>query len=112
MGLDKTIFHALLESDLPPQEKLHSRLWQEGQVVIGAGADTVSITLTIIHFHLLDNVDVLEKLRKELEDAMPDRFEPAKLGVVEKLPYLVRCVIIMKNTVDFYCCRMLLLTKV
>jgi hypothetical protein len=66
----------------------------------------------MIHFHLLDNVDVLKKLRKELEDAMPDRFEPAELGVVEKLPYLVRCVIIMKNTVDFYCCRMLLLTKV
>lgn len=43
---------------------------------------------------------------------MPDRFEPAELGVVEKLPYLVRCVIIMKNTVDFYCGRMLLLTKV
>lgn len=111
MGLGKTIFHALLESDLPPQEKHHSRLWQEGQVVIGAGADTTSNALTIIHFHLLDNSDVLEKLRKELEDAIPDRFGLAELSAVEKLPYLVRCVIIVKNIVDFYCRRVPLLTK-
>jgi len=111
LGLDKTIFHALLESDLPPEEKLHSRLWQEGQVVIGAGADTTSNTLTVIHFHLLDNLDVLEKLKKELKDAMPDKFKPAELSVVEKLPYLVRCVTTAKNIVDFYYCRMLLLTK-
>ena len=89
LGLDKTIFHALLDSNLPPEEKLHSRLWQEGQVVIGAGADTTSNALTVIHFHLLDNADILEKLRKELEDAMPNKFKTAELSVVEKLPYLV-----------------------
>lgn len=89
LGLDKTIFHALLESNLPPQEKLHSRIWQEGQVVIGAGADTTSTTLMIIHFFLLDNPDILGKLRKELEDAMPEKFAPPELSTLEKLPYLV-----------------------
>ena len=58
-------------------------------VVIGAGADTTANALTVIHFHLLDNADILGKLRKELEDAMPNKFEPADLSVVEKLPYLV-----------------------
>lgn len=67
--------------------------------------------MTIIHFHLLDNVDVLERLRKELEDAMPDRLKPAELNVVEKLPYLVSCVTMVKNIVDFYSCRLLLLMK-
>ena len=28
-GLDTTIFHTLLESDLPPEEKSSWRLWQE-----------------------------------------------------------------------------------
>jgi len=53
--------------------------------------------LTVIHFHLLDNPDILEKLRKELEDAIPDKFEAVKLSVVEQLPYLVSCVAIMNK---------------
>lgn len=93
LGMDKTIFHALLESDLPPEEKVHSRIWQEGQVVIGAGADTTANTLTVTHFHILDNPNVLEKLRTELELAMPNQFAPAKLAVVEHLPYLVNYII-------------------
>jgi cytochrome P450 len=97
LGLDKTIFHALLESNLPSEEKRHSRLWQEGQVVIGAGADTTSNTLTVIHFYLLDNATLLEKLRKELEEAMPNKFELPKLSVVEKLPYLVSCMTIVNK---------------
>lgn len=89
LGMDKTIIHELLESNLPPEEKLHSRLWQEAQVVIGAGADTTATTLNVTHFHVLDNPDVLKKLRAELETAMPDKFAPAKLSIVERLPYLV-----------------------
>jgi cytochrome P450 len=89
LGLDKTIFHALLESDIPAEEKLHSRLWQEAQVVIGAGADTIANTLNITHFHILDNPDVHKKLQAELEKALPGRYEPVELRAVEKLPYLV-----------------------
>lgn len=66
-------------------------MWQEGQVVIGAGADTTANALTLLHFHILDNTDILKKLRKELEDAIPDKFAPVELRVVEKLPYLVSC---------------------
>jgi cytochrome P450 len=89
LGLDKTIFHTLLESDIPAEEKLHSRLWQEAQVVIGAGADTIANTLTITHFHILDNPDVQKKLQAELEEALPRRYEPVELRAVENLPYLV-----------------------
>jgi cytochrome P450 len=97
LGVDKTIFHTLLESDLPPEEKLQSRIWQEGQVVIGAGADTTANTLTVTHFHILDNPEVLEKLRAELEVAMPDQFAPAKLAVVERLPYLVNYIMPLED---------------
>jgi cytochrome P450 len=57
--------------------------------VIGAGADTTANTSTVTHFHVLDNPDVYMKLREELVAAMPNKFAPAKLGVVENLPYLV-----------------------
>lgn len=88
LGVEKTVFHALIESDLPPEEKLQSRLWQEGQVVIGAGADTTANALTITHFHILDNPEVLRKLQKELADALPDASAPFLLKMVEQLPYL------------------------
>jgi hypothetical protein len=29
LGLEKTIFHEILESDLPPDEKSFELLWQE-----------------------------------------------------------------------------------
>lgn len=56
---------------------------------MGAGSDTVANTLAMTTFHLLDNPDKLAKLVEELERAMPDPEKPARLTVVEKLPYLV-----------------------
>ena len=87
--MDKTIVQAVLESDLVPGEKSHSRLWQVAQEVIGAGSDTTAYVLTITHFHLLDNPHILQTLRAELVRAMPDKRQPVKLSVVEQLPYLV-----------------------
>jgi cytochrome P450 len=84
-----------LESDLPPEEKLQSRLWQEGQVVIGAGADTTANALTITHFHILDNPEVFKKMLVELETALPNKFAPVDLRVVENLPYFVRFITLL-----------------
>ena len=87
--LPRTIFQSLLESNLPPEDKTVERLRHEGQLILGAGSDTVSNTLTATTFHLVDNPEKMFKLVKELEKAMPDPNEPAKLTHVEKLPYLV-----------------------
>jgi hypothetical protein len=85
-----TIFHELINSDLPPEEKTVLRLWQEGQTVVGAGADTTANTLTVLTFHLLDNPDKAARLKKELETVMPSPASRARLLDLEKLPYLVR----------------------
>jgi cytochrome P450 len=87
--LQRTIFQTLLESDLLPEEKSLDRLAQEAQVIIGAGSDTVANALTVTTFHILNNPEVLVKLKRELETAMPDLYAPTKLAVVERLPYLV-----------------------
>lgn len=89
MGVDKTIFHALLEPDLPPEEKTHSRLWQEGAVRIAAGADTMAHAITTTHYHILENPEVERKLRAELEAALADKYLPVQMKVVDQLPYLV-----------------------
>jgi hypothetical protein len=43
-----TIFHDILRSDLPAQEKVLDRLWQEGQTIIGAGTETTAWTLSVV----------------------------------------------------------------
>ena len=97
LGLEKTIFHEILESDLPLEEKTFERLWQEAQVTIGAGADTTGNALTVTHFHLLDNPNILKKLQAELQKALPNKYNPIELRVVEQLPYLVSSGLVQKR---------------
>jgi cytochrome P450 len=97
--LPRTIFQTLLTSDLPAEEKSLDRVAQEAQVVIGAGSDTVANALTVTTFHILNNPEVLMKLKQELETAMPDRSAPTKLSVVERLSYLVSISLLL-NVLD------------
>ncbi|RAO64541.1 uncharacterized protein BHQ10_000553 [Talaromyces amestolkiae] len=81
-----TIFQAMLDSDLPPEEKSAARLIDEGQSVVGAGSETTANTLTIIMFYLLENKNLLRKLREELAPISLD--ETPLLPKLEKLPFL------------------------
>jgi cytochrome P450 len=64
-------------------------MWQEGLSVVGAGSETTANVLAVVHFHLLDNPDILARLQKELREALPDRNAAVALNAVVKLPYLV-----------------------
>nr|POE75179.1 nonribosomal peptide synthetase sirp [Quercus suber]POE94740.1 nonribosomal peptide synthetase sirp [Quercus suber] len=83
-----TIFHELLTGDLPDKEKRLERLWQEGQIVIGAGTETTAWTLTATLFYILDNRQMLAKLQAELLQAFPDVDEKMGWSRLEQLPYL------------------------
>jgi hypothetical protein len=93
LGLDKTIVHALLESDLPQEDKKYVRLWQEAQVSIGAGGDTTANALTTTHFHILNNPPIHRKLLAELKETLPNSYDRVDLRVLEQLPYLVSFVL-------------------
>lgn len=82
-----SIFQALLDSDLPPEEKSAARLIDEGQSVVGAGSETTANTLTIIIFYLLENKNLLHRLREELASISLD--VTPLLPKLEKLPFLV-----------------------
>jgi cytochrome P450 len=87
-----TIFHELLESNLPPQEKTVSRLGDEAQLIIGAGLETVSWALSVTTYYLISNPPILEKLRAELETTIPDPASKLDSLQLEKLPYLSACI--------------------
>lgn len=83
-----------MESDLPPQEKLPPRLADEVMTVIGAGLVTTAWALTVAVYYLQENPSILEKLRAELLEAVPDLSAPNAFAYqkLEKLQYLCACV--------------------
>lgn len=87
-----TIFHELLESNLPPQEKYLNRLGDEAQMIIGAGLETTAWALTTTFYHLISNPPILDNLRAELERANLDPMSMPDVIRLEKLPYLSACI--------------------
>lgn len=83
-----TIFHELLSSDLPAHEKSYERLWQEGSALLGAGIETTSNTLNVILYYLSKNPNQMNRLKKELQEVMPDPARLAPWSQLETLPYL------------------------
>jgi cytochrome P450 len=83
-----TIFHALIDSDLPPEEKGVERLTDEADTIIAAGQETLSLILTHITYHLLSNPTVLRTLKEELAKAIPDPNAVTSEVTLSNLPYL------------------------
>lgn len=87
-----TVFNAILDSNLPPEEVSLTRLQHEAISVTGAGIETTMRGLSVASFHILDNPPVLQLLQEELEAAIPDVHNPPPLKDLEKLPYLSACI--------------------
>ncbi|KAI9721170.1 MAG: hypothetical protein M1828_005277 [Chrysothrix sp. TS-e1954] len=83
------LFHSLLQSKLPDEERRHQRIKQEGVVVIAAGGETCARTMSFAIFFVLSNRDrVLPRLIEELRAAMPTKESDVDLRELEKLPWL------------------------
>ena len=87
-GSHRTIFHALLESDLPEKEKSEERLTDEAFALIGAGTETTKQTMNCLSYFILANPEILTRLKKELWEVMPNPRTCPPLHVLENLPYL------------------------
>ncbi|KAK2809424.1 hypothetical protein FQN50_003883 [Emmonsiellopsis sp. PD_5] len=88
MSTQPTLFTEILDSKLPPEEKSTKRLAQEFHVVIGAGTETTSNTLSVITYHLLKNPDKLKRLLDEIQKLEPNGTAQLSLPELEQLPYL------------------------
>ncbi|EIT74228.1 cytochrome P450 [Aspergillus oryzae 100-8] len=88
----RTLFHAIEASSLPPHEKAPTRLAQEGLTVLFAGGETGSRLLAHTVYHLLENPEILEKVRKEILDAAGDSNQLPDMKALEALPWLTASV--------------------
>ena len=88
-GSDCTIFHSLMESDLPASEKTEERLTDEAFAFIGAGTETTKQTLNAVMYYLLKNPEHLSRLKIELWENMRSPKDCPPLHVLQNLPFLV-----------------------
>ena len=86
-----TIFHELLNSDLPEEEKSDARLGDEAQLIVAAGLITTFWALSVASFHIASNPNIYQKLREELKGAVSST-STLDWHKLEQLPYLNGCV--------------------
>ncbi|KAF7590703.1 hypothetical protein BBP40_002539 [Aspergillus hancockii] len=84
----KTIFASLCDQSLPPEERTLKSVEDEALLVLAAGTETTARVLTIGAFHLYRDRSVLQKLRDEVKQVMPEPASKVPLAQLEKLPYL------------------------
>ena len=87
-----TLFHEILQSNLPESDKTISRLKDEAAIVVGAGTLTTSWALSVATYHLLASPRILAKLKAELRSTIPEPNANVDLPALERLPYLVAVV--------------------
>ena len=73
---------------LPLEDKTEVAQLQSAQMLVGAGFETTAYTLETCFFHLCDQWTLLDRLRREVEDAFPDVDTEMDLTKLEKLPFL------------------------
>lgn len=83
-----TVFEDLLDSDLRPEDKTLTLLYQEAASITGAGIETTKTALAVASFHILDNPHVYKRLKQELKEASPDPTSLPGVTQLERLPYL------------------------
>ena len=87
-----TLFHEILQSNLPESDKSVDRLKDEAAIVVGAGTLTSSWTLSVATYYLLSSPHILRKLKTELRSAVPANSNNTPiippLSAIENLPYL------------------------
>jgi cytochrome P450 len=71
------------------QKATKSYLVGEAHTLLRAGSDTTAGTITAGVFHVLDNKDILVRLRAELDQVRPSDNTLIVFEVLENLPYLV-----------------------
>ena len=88
----ETVFSALLESSLTPEDLSVTRLQHEAISVTAGGIETTMRALSVASFHIIANPPVLQRLREELITAIPNPENSPSLDDLATLPYLSACI--------------------
>lgn len=84
-----SLFHWIINSDMPESELADERLAKEAQVILSAGSTSTARTLSHITYYVLANQRIRSRLQEELSGVMAAWPDKAPSWVdLEGLPYL------------------------
>lgn len=92
---DHNIVKKLHSPEIPAEERTLSRLQDEGFTFLVAGTETTMRALSFTAYHVYQDRAMLERLRTELREVLPTPNSKATWPTLEKLPYLVRILILV-----------------
>ena len=84
-----SLFHHILNSEMPKSELSDERLAKEAQVLMGGGTASTARTIAYISYYILAKPHIHSRLQRELKAVMaayPQKVP--SLAELEKLPYL------------------------
>lgn len=84
----KTIFDALTDPSVPPEERSSARLADEGMILMIGGTETTARVLSTAAFYLYQDERLLERVREELGSVLPTPTSKASWSELEQLPLL------------------------
>jgi cytochrome P450 len=84
----KTIFHGIMNSSLPDEEKSVERLSDEAFVLVIAGGETTARVSTVILTKLIERPKLLARLREELSAVVKEGKLPESSRMLEEIPLL------------------------
>jgi cytochrome P450 len=89
-GANKTsVFHAVINSDMPSAEKTEDRLTIEAQIFLAAGTVTSARTIAMATYYILIDTSLRFRLGLELRDPMKGwPKSPPSMEELENLPLL------------------------
>lgn len=96
---DRSVVHAILNSNLPQKEKEFNRMLDDIATLSGAAFETTAQTMRLILFYVYNNAAILARLRAEIAEAGTHNSEfknkddstagaGLSLNTLEHLPYL------------------------
>ncbi|PHH63898.1 hypothetical protein CDD81_5346 [Ophiocordyceps australis] len=86
----QTITHAILHSNLPPEEKTMKRIQHEIRAMVAAASETTAQTMRLVIYYVYSDIKILSKLRAEIRAATAPHIQDGTLDLanLEKLPFL------------------------
>ncbi|KAL8916382.1 MAG: hypothetical protein Q9172_006324 [Xanthocarpia lactea] len=91
IGQTNIFYDVLTNPEVDPHIKETDYLQDEAQTIIGAGTVTTGHILSLLHYYIIDNSSVQQKLQAELGSLMNENPTP-KWSQLEQLPYLSACI--------------------
>ncbi|KAJ3533596.1 hypothetical protein NMY22_g7271 [Coprinellus aureogranulatus] len=84
----ETIYHHMLNPRAGYSKPSVKAMKEEAAILVGAGTETTGNACAIIAFHVLSDVQVYRRLKRDLADAWPDPDMHIPLEKLEKVEYL------------------------